>query len=315
MTSNDDVDAAPAGELPDLRRPRRRPSRSRGRSRRTASASFELRVEHVDGDDPLRALALRALDHVEADATAADDRDGVALAMSAVFAAAPKPVSTPQPMSAARVNGTSASIFTVADLGAHELLGERAEARHLVERRSPSRPKRGVMSSCAPIAIAMNPVSHISPGVVRAEVAGAALRHERDHDVVAGLRRCVTPSPTSSTTPAPSWPSTDGQRRQQGAVHDREVGVADAGGAHAGRAPRRPSVIRGRRRRLRAAGRFRRRLRPSALRAPSSGRAVRPADCTAGFRARDPHVPRRARRSRTRSAAGGRRTRRRGRRR
>ena len=40
----------------------------------------ELAVDHVDGDDPLGARVLRALDHVEADATAADDRDGVALA-------------------------------------------------------------------------------------------------------------------------------------------------------------------------------------------------------------------------------------------
>ena len=40
----------------------------------------ELRVEPVDRDDPLRALLLRALDRVEADAAAADDRDGVALA-------------------------------------------------------------------------------------------------------------------------------------------------------------------------------------------------------------------------------------------
>ena len=41
---------------------------------------LELRLEHVDGDDLLGAGDLGALDHVEADAAAADDRDRVALA-------------------------------------------------------------------------------------------------------------------------------------------------------------------------------------------------------------------------------------------
>ncbi len=44
----------------------------------------------------------------------------------------------------------------------------------------------------------------------QARLAGAALgRVERD-DVVALLRRDVTPGPTSTTTPAPSWPKITG---------------------------------------------------------------------------------------------------------
>ena len=39
---------------------------------------LELRGLHVDGDDLARARDAGALDHVQADATAPDDRDGVA---------------------------------------------------------------------------------------------------------------------------------------------------------------------------------------------------------------------------------------------
>ena len=94
-------------------------------------AISSLSVDHVDGDDPLGAGVLGALDHVEADAAAADDGDGVALADVAVFTAAPKPVSTPQPMSAADVIGIVVGDLHGADRGDDRLLGERARRRHL----------------------------------------------------------------------------------------------------------------------------------------------------------------------------------------
>ena len=78
-----------------------------------------------------------------------------------MLAAAPKPVSTPQPMSAALVNGTSASIFTTLISG-HTSSSLNVPSADIWCSGAPSREKRGVMSSCAPIAIARNPVSHIS---------------------------------------------------------------------------------------------------------------------------------------------------------
>ena len=66
--------------------------------------------------------------------------------MSAVLAAAPKPVSTPQPISAARVSGTSSSIFTV------EISGQTSSSENVPRpdiwcSGTPPRVKRGVMSS------------------------------------------------------------------------------------------------------------------------------------------------------------------------
>ena len=78
-----------------------------------------------------------------------------------MFAAAPKPVSTPQPMRAALVNGTSASTLTVLISG-HTSSSLNVPSADIWCNGVPPREKRGVMSSCAPSAIAMNPVSHIS---------------------------------------------------------------------------------------------------------------------------------------------------------
>ena len=64
-------------------------------------------------------------------------------------------------MSAALVNGTSGSILTTL------ISGQTSSSLNVPSADiwcsgAPLRVKRGVMSSCAPSAIAMNPVSHIS---------------------------------------------------------------------------------------------------------------------------------------------------------
>ena len=81
--------------------------------------------------------------------------------MSAVFAAAPKPVSTPQPMSAARVSGTSSSMRIV-EISGHTSSSEKVPRPDIWCSGTPPRAKRGVMSSWPPVAIAMKPGSHIS---------------------------------------------------------------------------------------------------------------------------------------------------------
>ena len=74
-----DVDAATAGELLHLR-DRVAVLRVHEVGGAELLGELELRVELIDRDDALGALPLRALDHVEADTAATDDRDGVARA-------------------------------------------------------------------------------------------------------------------------------------------------------------------------------------------------------------------------------------------
>ena len=92
----------------------------------------------------------------------------------------------------------------------------------------------------------------------------------------------VTPSPTASTTPAPSWPSTHGEY-PDGSTPDAEyMSVWHTPQACSGRAPRRPSVQRARRPARRAARR--------SVRAPQHGSSPRPTSCvlTTNRRARNP---------------------------
>jgi hypothetical protein len=64
-------------------------------------------------------------------------------------------------MSAALVSGTLLSILTV-EISGHTSASEKVPSPDIWWRGEPPRPKRGVMSSWPPVAIAMNPVSHIS---------------------------------------------------------------------------------------------------------------------------------------------------------
>ena len=74
---------------------------------------LQLGVEHVDRDDLPRAADPRALHDRQPDAAAAEHRDGLARPASPELrSAAPTPVSTPQPTSAARSSGDSGSIRT-----------------------------------------------------------------------------------------------------------------------------------------------------------------------------------------------------------
>ena len=78
-----------------------------------ALGHLQLAVEHVDADDLAGAADARALHDRQPDAAAAEHRDGLARpAGRSVRSAAPTPVRTPQPTSAARSSGRSGSIFT-----------------------------------------------------------------------------------------------------------------------------------------------------------------------------------------------------------
>ena len=72
-----------------------------------------LGVEHVDGDDLAGAADARALDDRQPDPAAAEHRDGLAGLEPGVRRAAPTPVNTPQPTSAALSSGSSGSIRTI----------------------------------------------------------------------------------------------------------------------------------------------------------------------------------------------------------
>ena len=114
---------------------------------------------------------------------------------------APVPVTTPQPMRQAASNGTSLvddDGLGLADdgaLGEHAGVGE-LEGLLAADREGPGQAPEGVaaVGGLAPVA----------------GVALAAVAERGEHDVVADSATLVTPAPTASTTPAPSWPSTTG---------------------------------------------------------------------------------------------------------
>ena len=100
------VDAA-AGQLLDLRRPRRRSAALTRSVAPSCSASLELRVALSTAIDPARAGDAGALDGGEPDAAAADDaRPSLpGLRPAAVRNTAPIPVVTPQPIERGPVEG------------------------------------------------------------------------------------------------------------------------------------------------------------------------------------------------------------------
>ena len=169
---------------------------------------LELRLEHVDGDDLLGAGDLGALDHVEADAAAADHGDRVALADAGGVERG-----ADAGEHAAADEGGVAEVDVVVDLHERDLgddgvVAERAAHGHLPQRLAVEGEAGGA-------------VEHAAGGRHRALLAEEALAAVA---VVAGRRTWArttarrgrraasddTPSPTSSTMPAPSWPSTMG---------------------------------------------------------------------------------------------------------
>ncbi len=82
--------------------------------------------------------------------------------MSAVLWAAPKPVSTPQPISAAAVSGMSSSIFTALIAGT-TVCSVNVPLADIWSIGWPSRRKRGVPSSREPVAMVGRPTSHRWP--------------------------------------------------------------------------------------------------------------------------------------------------------
>jgi hypothetical protein len=82
--------------------------------------------------------------------------------MSAVLWAAPKPVSTPQPISAADASGMSLSIFTALIAGT-TVDSVNVPLADIWSIGWPLRRKRGVPSSRAPVAMVGKPTSHRCP--------------------------------------------------------------------------------------------------------------------------------------------------------
>jgi hypothetical protein len=94
------------------------------------------------------------------------------------------------------------------DLRHHRVLGERRRAHEVADRLAVARQARRAVGQVALVLLLADREAEVRAR--RAAVdALAALRREQRDDVVAG-RDDVTPSPTRSTTPAPSWPSTVG---------------------------------------------------------------------------------------------------------
>ena len=127
------VDAAAAGQLLHLRHGVA-VARVHEIGRAELLRHVELRVEAVDRDDALGALPLRALDRVQADTTATDDGDGVALRdVGGVRGRAEAGEHAAADERRARERDVGVDLHR-ADLGADELLAERAERRHLMQR-------------------------------------------------------------------------------------------------------------------------------------------------------------------------------------
>ena len=146
---------------------------------------LELRLEHVDGDDLLGPGDLGALDHVEADAAAADDGDGVALAdVGGVERRAHAGEH------AAADEGGVAQVDVVVDLHQRDLgddgvVAEGAAHGHLAERLAVEREAGGAVEHAAGGRHGALLAEEALAAV--AVVAGAAGGHEGQHDVVAGL--------------------------------------------------------------------------------------------------------------------------------
>ena len=168
-------------------------------------------------------------------------------ARRAALRTAPAPVTTPQPSSDACHSGMSASSGT-APARRHHASARRSTPSSARAGGSPPAPSRS--REVPSISV---PRTALAPaGSQRLRRPARQERHCPHDGTKENATRSpgatwVTRSPTDSTTPAPSCPSTIGQRPSPSAsVGEVHVGVAHAGGGHRARAPRRPSAGRAR---------------------------------------------------------------------
>ena len=244
------------------RRPRRRRARRPRRSRRGARASSSLAGSRSTATIGAAPASAGGGHDLQADAAAADHADALARARPAPRSARRRsPVTTPQP-SERRLPQRQPGRERDRAARRRRRCAPRSRPTKLkccsgVPSREPQ-PGRPVHQRAPPSVLARRLAQVEAPGA-----AGAARRHagdEAERHVVA-RRDVVTPAPTASTTPAPSWPSTIGQRPSPScAVGEVHVGVADA---------------RGRDAHEHLAGARRRRARPPRPRAASRPRAAR----------------------------------------
>ena len=126
----------------------------------------------------------------------------------AVLSAAPIPVESPQAKSAARSSGASAVDLRECDLRHDRVLREGRGAHEVADRLAVPEEARRAVGKEALVLLVTNRQTEVRARAAAVDALAALGREERD-DVVAGLDS-ETPSPTASTTPAPSWPSTVG---------------------------------------------------------------------------------------------------------
>ena len=172
---------------------------------------LELRRHRVDGDDHRRAGDRAALDRVQADAAGAEHHDRRArLDLGGVEHRARRRSSRRSRQRAAWSSGTVSSDLDHAGLVQRRVLGHHAGAGEV---RLSGCPCASLVRSCAVRQRERPPVLPTSQSCgrpVHAVAAIAAGGDETEMITWSPTLRSVTPSPTSATTPAASWPSTIG---------------------------------------------------------------------------------------------------------
>ena len=197
-----------------------------------ASSSFS--GDDVDGDDRPGAGQTRAEQRREADAAEAEDGDAVVRARPcALLTAAPTPVSTAQPNSAAISKGSSGSTLTAECAETTTWSAKARDAEVVVDVLGRRRAERRSPLSSVPAALAAAPGSQsagaAAPGTARSRRRRARRRARRG-------RRARSPAsrPAGLDDLAGRLVAEDHRHHARPrAVDDRQVGVAEAGGADA----------------------------------------------------------------------------------
>ncbi len=127
------------------------------------------------------------------------------------FRTAPNPVTTPQPSSAACHSGSSRGTGTAPPAATTAYSAKHAVCRPCCSGVPSGRRSRLVPSISNPRMLFAVAGSHRFGRPAR-QVRHARQAGTKQNATGSPGRTCVTPSPTSSTIPAPSWPSTSGQR-------------------------------------------------------------------------------------------------------
>ena len=196
----------------------------------------ELPVDQVDGDDLGCAGDARALDHADADAPTPEDDDR---------RAGPHPGRVDRRSHAGRDAAPDqrrdVERDVVGDLDGgvrrdHHLLGERPRSREGEERLIALLEMRdGACRQAEYAELRLTP---------QAVGTGAARRHPRDDDVVT-FRQAAHAVADGDDLAGALVPEHRGDRGRNGAVHPREVGVADTGGGDAHAHLARPGALGG----------------------------------------------------------------------